>query len=152
MRFVRGDATIDLLAPDGLGTGPVETGRGRVVQAPGTTQAIERAESIIVELASKRLEVRTPNLLGAIVAKSAASTEIVPATRLDKEKHERDLATLLMCAARDPTLDQMASAMTKKDKRRLIAASGAFADDTHACWTDGTDRSDMNTVLGLLLG
>ncbi len=48
-----------------------------------------------MELASERFEVRTPNLLGAIVAKSAAATEVVSATRFDKQKHERDLATLL---------------------------------------------------------
>ena len=99
---MKGDAKIDLLAPDGLGTDPVETGKGCVVQAPGATKAVERAETIIVELADERFEVRTPNLLGAIVAKSAAATEIVSATRFDREKHERDLATLLMCAARDP--------------------------------------------------
>jgi hypothetical protein len=50
---------------------------------------------VIVELASERFEVRTPNLLGAIVAKSAAATEVVSASRFDKEKHERDLETVL---------------------------------------------------------
>lgn len=90
VRFMKGDAKIDLLAPDGLGANPVETGKGRVVQAPSATQAIERAETIIVELASERFAIRTPNLLGAIIAKSAAATEIVSATRFDKEKHERD--------------------------------------------------------------
>jgi hypothetical protein len=151
VRFVKGDAKIDLLAPDGLGADPVETGKGRVVQAPGATQAVERAETIVVELASERFQVRTPNLLGAIVAKSAAATEVVSATRFDREKHERDLATLLTCAARDPKLEQMASAMTKKDRRRLTAASRAFTDDTHPCWSDGADRSDIDTVLELLL-
>lgn len=33
VRFMKGDAKIDLLAPDGLGADPVETGKGRVVQA-----------------------------------------------------------------------------------------------------------------------
>jgi hypothetical protein len=31
VRFIKGDARIDLLAPDGLGADPVETGKGRVV-------------------------------------------------------------------------------------------------------------------------
>lgn len=151
VRFMKGDAKIDLLAPDGLGADPVETGRGRVVQAPGATQAVERAETVVVELANERFEVRTPNLLGAIVAKSAAATEIVSATRFDKEKHERDLATLLMCATHDPTLEQMATVMTKKDRKRLTAACRGFRDDAHACWSDGANRNDLNTVLELLL-
>jgi hypothetical protein len=149
---VNGDAKIDLLAPDGLGPVPVETGKGRVVQAPGGTQAVERAEPIIVELAGERFEVRTPNLLGAIVAKSAAATEVVSATRVDREKHERDLAILLMCAAQDPRLEQMAAAITKKDRKRLSAARRAFDDDAHPCWSDGADRSDIKTVLEVLLG
>lgn len=152
VRFVRGEAKIDLLAPDGLGAGPVETGRGRVVQAPGATQAMKRAETIFVELTGEQFEVRTPNLLGAIVAKSAAATEVVSATRFDKEKHERDLATLLMCAARDPQLERMAAVMTKKDRTRLSAGRRAFGDDAHPCWSDGTNRSDLNTVLDVLLG
>lgn len=152
VRFMKGDAKIDLLAPDGLGADPVETGKGRVVQAPGATQAIERAETIIVELASERFAIRTPNLLGAIVAKSAAATEVVSATRFDKEKHERDLATLLMCAAQDPMLQQNAAAMTKKDRQRLTAARRAFHDDAHPCWSDGSNQSDIETVLDVLLG
>jgi len=151
VRFVKGDAKIDLLAPDGLGADPVETGRGRVVQAPGATQAVERAETVTVDLGSERFEIRTPNLLGAIIAKSAAATEVVSATRFDKEKHERDLATLLMCAAQDPTLDQMAIAMTSKDRKRLVAARRAFDDDAHPCWSDGTNRSDIRTVLDVLV-
>ncbi len=151
VRFMKVDAKIDLLAPDGLGANPVETGKGRVVQAPGATQAVERAETVIVELASERFEVRTLNLLGAIVAKSAAATEVVSATRFDKEKHERDLATLLMCAAQDPMLEQMATAMTKKDRKRLTAARQAFHDNAHPCWSDGASRNDLNMVLELLL-
>ena len=151
VRFMKGDAKIDLLAPDGLGADPVETGKGRVVQAPGATQAVERAETVVVELAGERFEVRTPNLLGAIVAKSAAATEVVSATRFDREKHERDLATLLMCAAHNPLLEQMATATTKKDRQRLNAARRAFHDDAHPCWFDGADRNDLTTVLELLL-
>ena len=54
VRLMKGDPKIDLLAPDGLGPDPVETGKGGVVEAPGGTQAVERAEPIIVELAGER--------------------------------------------------------------------------------------------------
>jgi len=151
VRFVKGDAKIDLLAPEGLGSHPVDTGKGRTVQAPGSTQAIERAGHFRIQLADEQSTIRVPNLLGAIIAKSAAATEIISATRIDKEKHERDLATLLMCAAQDPDLDQMATAMTKKDRQRLKSASHAFDDPTHPCWTDGANRSDLNTAVSLLL-
>jgi len=151
VRFTKGDAKIDLLAPDGLGAEPVETGKGRVVQAPGATQAVKRAGPVIVELASERFEVCTPNLLGAIVAKAAAATEVVSASRFAKQKHERDLATLLMCAAQDPKLERWAEAMTKKDRKRLDSARRAFLDDAHPCWSDGADRSDIETVLDVLL-
>lgn len=116
---------------------------GRVVQAPGATQAVERAETVTVDLGSERFEIRTPNLLGAIIAKSAAATEVVSATRFDKETHERDLATLLMCAA---------IAMTNKDRKRLVTARRAFDDDAHPCWSDGANRSDIGTVLDVLVG
>ena len=66
--------------------------------------------------------------------------------------HERDLASLLMCAAQYPLLEQMATAMTKKDRQRLTAARRAFHDDAHPCWSDGADRSDLETVLAILLG
>jgi hypothetical protein len=151
VRFVKDEAKIDLLAPDGLGSDPVETGRGRVVQAPGATQAVERAQTVIVDIGDLRFEIRTPSLLGAIIAKSAAATEVVSATRYDKEKHERDLATLLMCAAQDPALEQMAIAMTSKDRKRLVTARRAFDDDAHPCWSDGANRSDITTVLEVLL-
>jgi hypothetical protein len=151
VRFTRGVATVDLLAPDGLGPRPIETRQGRMIQAPGATQAIGRAEPVIVQLTNERFEVRTPNLLGAIIAKSAAATEVVSATRFVREKHERDLATLLMCAAKDPALGEMAQAMTKKDRKRLIAASRMFADAAHPCWSDGAVRSDIETVLAVIL-
>lgn len=57
-----------------------------------------------------------------------------------------------MCAARDPQLERMPAAMTKKDRTRLNAARRAFDDDAHPCWSDGIDRSDMDTVLEVLLG
>lgn len=152
VRFVKGDASIDLLAPDGLGSDLVETGRGRVVQAPGATQALERAHTVRVDIGDRRFEIRTPNLLGAIVGKSAAATEVVSAMRFDNEKHERDLATLLMCAAQDPALQNMASAMTSKDRKRLATVRRAFDDDSHPCWSDGANRSDIRTVFDVLLG
>ena len=102
VRFVKGDARIDLLAPEGLGSHPVNTGKGRTVQAPGSTQAIERASHFRIQIVDEQFTIRVPNLHGAIIAKSAAATEIIAATRIDKEKPERDLATLLLCAAHYP--------------------------------------------------
>ena len=57
-----------------------------------------------------------------------------------------------MCAAQDPRLEHMATAITKKDRKRLTAARWAFDDDAHPCWSDGADRSDIKTVLDVLRG
>ena len=86
VRFVKGDAKIDLLAPEGLGSHPVNTGKGRTVQAPGSTQAIERASHFRIQIVDEQFTIRVPNLHGAVIAKSAAATEIIAATRIDKEK------------------------------------------------------------------
>lgn len=87
-RFVRGIAKIDLLAPDGLGTSPVTTSPpGRAVQAPGTTQALERCETIAVRFDTATVTIRCPSILGALIAKAAATT--IPATDDERLRHQR---------------------------------------------------------------
>src|SRR5262249_42955361 len=75
-RFVRDKAKIDLLAPEGIGPEPVLTSPpGIAIAAPGATQALARTELVEVIWGSTTI-VRVPPLLGAIIAKSAASHEI----------------------------------------------------------------------------
>jgi hypothetical protein len=124
-RYVRGDAKIDLLAPDGLGGKPIETSPpGRAVMAPGATQALERTETVDVAWQQgSSTTVRVPSLLGAIIAKSAAATEIVSLDRREREKHLGDLAFLVSVAADYSDVDALRGGLTKKDRQRLRKAA-----------------------------
>jgi hypothetical protein len=73
-RYVRGAASIDVLAPEGLSSKSslVTTPPGRTIQVPGGTQALHRAEAVDVRFAGRTATIHRPSLLGAIVAKSCA--------------------------------------------------------------------------------
>jgi len=64
-----------------------------------------------------------PSLLGAIVAKSAAATEIVSLDRREREKHLGDLAFLVSVAADYSDVDALRGDLTKKDRQRLRKAA-----------------------------
>lgn len=128
-RYVRDEAKIDLLAPDGLGDQPVETSPpGRAVMAPGATQALDRTETFDVVWSTGQVaRVRVPSLLGAIVAKSAAATEIASLDRREREKHLGDLAFLVGVAADHSDVDALKAELTKGDRRRLRKAAERLA-------------------------
>lgn len=73
-RYVRGAASIDVLAPEGLSSKSslVTTPPGRTIQVPGGTQALHRAEAVDVRFAGRTATIHRPSLLGAIIAKSCA--------------------------------------------------------------------------------
>jgi hypothetical protein len=150
-RFTRQQAKIDLLAPDGMGTAAIVTAApGRAVQAPGTTQALERTEVMTVQFGDQFVAVRCPSLLGAIIAKASAVSGI-PATTTERLKHQRDLAFLLSLAALGD-LRAMQKSMTAKDRRRLIAGGRDWLDsDLHAAWSGIAERSDVRTAAAVLL-
>jgi hypothetical protein len=67
-------ASIDILIPEGSGqrvTRRTTTG-ARTIEAPGTTQALQRARLVPVDLAGRTGAVNCPSLLGSLVAKAAA--------------------------------------------------------------------------------
>jgi hypothetical protein len=156
-RFVReavpgpGRVVFDVLAPEGLG----EKARlftlppFRTVQAPGTTQAFERSELVDVAvvglLSSDRWEgqVRRPSLLGALVAKAAAATEI--AVRENPERDWQD-AALLLSLIPDPLT--MAEECGRKDRQRL-ARLAALRDRSHVGWSVLTDDDFRRGVAAL---
>lgn len=47
---------------------------------------------------------------------------------------------------------RITEATTRKDRKQFATARRAFLDDAHPCWSDGADRSDLETVLAILLG
>lgn len=123
-RYERGGVSIDVLAPEGLGsrTDLTTTPPGRTLQVPGGTQALERTELLPVAVGDRSGFVPRPSLLGAIVAKAVAvDVDDVP------EAQRLDLA-ILLSVVDDPL--EMRARLTQKDRQRLRArAEMAEADE-----------------------
>ncbi|MDQ1734793.1 MAG: hypothetical protein QOH56_1044 [Pseudonocardiales bacterium] len=117
-----GRVVFDVLAPEGLGerTSILTVPPGRTVEAPGATQAFDRSElvGVVVSGLPKRGRrngiVRRPNVLGALVAKAAAATEI--RIRQNPERDWQD-AALLLTFISDPLA--VTEELTAKDRKRL---------------------------------
>lgn len=130
-----GTVVFDILAPEGLGERAriLTTPPARTIEVPGGTQALARAEVVEVSVADMagggRLEgrVRRPGLLGAVVAKAAATT--IP-VRVNAERDWQD-AALLLAYAPDPF--EIAGHLTRKDRQRLRRL-GPLRDRRHAGW------------------
>ena len=148
-RFVRDMAKIDLLAPEGVGADVVTSPPGHAVQAPGATQALERSEILTVRVDELEFEVRSPSLIGAIVAKAAATA--IPGTRDERLRHQQDLAFLLSLASRT-SVRPLADSLTTKDRTRLrTALVNWIEDDLHEAWLAVENRGDVRQVISALL-
>jgi hypothetical protein len=116
-----GVTLVDVLAPEGLGarTNIFTVRPARTVQVPGSVQAFERSEVVPVEVSglsgrpARSGRVRRPNLLGALVAKAAATA--IP-VRDNPDRDWQD-AALLLDLVRDPI--EVAAACSTKDRQRL---------------------------------
>jgi hypothetical protein len=125
-RWIRDDASIDVLLPDGIGERASlrqgATGSPTLPTAGGT-QALQRSETIGVTVAGREGSVRRPNLVGALVAKAAAHTN--PGDP-GLGRHRRDFVILAgLLTARD----FRSEALTKKDRQRLRAMVAAVRKD-----------------------
>ncbi len=83
-RWVRDEAQIDVLLPDGVGErAAVRTGAGGAptLPKPGGTQVLARSESVAVTVEGRAGFVRCPNLVGAVVMKAAAHMAVCDAAR-----------------------------------------------------------------------
>lgn len=90
-RYLRGQASIDLLAPDGLGPRTsLALGAARTIQSVGGSRALARAVEATVVYGQHRAVIGIPSVVGAVVSKSA----ILYAG--DPSGHERHLANLEM--------------------------------------------------------
>lgn len=64
---------VEVLGPDGLKADPKTIGKYTTFQTPGGTQALRRAEVVMVSLGGQPgVAMRRPNLLGAILIKARA--------------------------------------------------------------------------------
>ena len=78
-RWRRDQAQIDVLIPEGVGVRAaslIGAGGAPTIPAPGTTQALNRSEVVMVRVGGRTGSVLRPNLVGALVGKAAARTEI----------------------------------------------------------------------------
>ena len=128
-RYQRDGASIDVLAPEGLGSRAnlTTTRPGRTLEVPGGTQALDRTELLPVQFNELHGFVPRPSLLGAIVCKAAA-VPVAGAT----SAQQRDVALLLSLVA-DPI--EVADEMNPKDRQRLLAIN-ELADPAHPVWED----------------
>jgi hypothetical protein len=142
-RFRRGDAAIDVLAPDGLGKRAVlETVSGsRTISAPAGTQALKRADYLTVRIDETVVRIRRPSLLGAIVVKAAAAASL-PAPH----KHLRDLA-LLLTLVDDPSAMQ---AEISNNERLLLRRRDELLEPSHPAWVGIRDAQRGRAALTIL--
>ena len=117
-RYRRGGATIDVLAPDHLGTrAKLSLGSGRTIEAPGTSQAFGRVSLVRVELDDDTGGiVRRPTLVGALLGKAAAVTEIVSMSSAERAKHVRDVDALARLLG---PADRASASLTAKERSIL---------------------------------
>ena len=128
-RYQRASASVDVLAPEGLGSRAdlTTTPPGRTVQVPGGSQALDRTELLPVRFAGQQGFVPRPSLLGAVVCKAAAvGVDDSP------DAQRRDMALLLSLVA-DPI--EMVGEINPKDRQRLRAVN-ELADPHHRVWED----------------
>jgi len=116
-RWRRDKAQIDVLIPEGVGeraAARAGAGGARTIRAPGTTQALKRSEAVMVTVEGRTGTVLRPTLVGALVGKAAARTEI--ASDPTSARHCTDFLVLAgLVSARD----FREGALEKKDRLRL---------------------------------
>jgi hypothetical protein len=126
-RYRHGQVSVDVLAPDGLGSRAdlTTTPPGRTVQVPGGSQALTRTALLPVVTRLSSGHIPRPSLLGAIICKAAAvAVDDVP------NDQRSDLAFLLSLV--DDPID-LATETTAKDRRRL-RSNRELEDPSHPAW------------------
>jgi hypothetical protein len=127
-RFIRGDAVVDLLAPDNVGaradlrTVPPE----RTIEVIGGSQALARARVVEIDTGDGPFQIPIPTLAGAIVIKG----RVAEVAQQGREKHERDLARLLTLV---PDVVAVRAEMTPKE-RGYLRTHRALLDVGHPAW------------------
>ncbi len=118
-RYRRGEATIDVLAPDHMGArATLALGSGRTIEAPGTSQAFGRVSLVRVEIDNNTAGVvRRPTLVAALLGKATAVNEIVSMSSAERAKHVRDVDALARLLG--PT-DRAGASLTTKERSTLV--------------------------------
>ena len=144
-RYRRGAASIDVLAPEGLGerTDLTTTPPGHTLQVPGGTQALQRAERVTYSSKDRVGVIPRPSLLGSIVGQACAvDVDDVPTSQ------EIDLAPLSL--VEDPFV--LRGQLTAKDRQRLRPRH-SMIERNHCAWRhfDTAEGDRARTALRILL-
>lgn len=92
-------------------------GSGRTIEAPGTSQAFGRVSLVRVELDNTAGVIRRPTLVGALLGKATAVTEIVSMSSAERAKHLRDVDALARLLG---PADRAGASLTTKERSTLV--------------------------------
>jgi len=142
--FVQGDVEIDVLAPESLGRRSVHARTTvpplHTVEVPGGRQALDRAETVEIDVGGRQGRIRRPNLLGAILIKArAVGVDDVP------DSQRQDLA-LLLSLVEEP--DEIAKQL-RGGERAWLRRRREMNDPDLACWLGMTPEHAQRGVSAL---
>jgi len=142
-RFRRGEAIVDVLAPDGIGSRAslVTIPPARTIRVPGGSQALRRTRRVLATLERETVELPCPSLVGGILLKARA-VEVGE----DPDKHRRDLAFLLS-AVTDPRAEREDM---KATERGWLRRRGELLDLSHPAWRGVKAAEDGRLALDVL--
>jgi hypothetical protein len=141
-RYTRGGVSIDVLAPESIGsrTDLTTTPPHRTISVPGGTQALARTQLLPVRTATRRGLVPRPSLLGALVVKAAAVGVA------DSPRAQREDFVFLLALVGDPI--DLAGELTPKDRERIRSRSD-LADGSDAAWRSLTPEQADRAMAAL---
>lgn len=143
-RFRRGDAVVDVLAPDGAGprASLLTIPPSRTIAVAGGSQALARSRQVPVLLEGREVELPCPSVLGAILIKARAV-----GVAEDPDKHRRDLA-LLLAAVDDPrsVRDEL-----RKTERDWLRRRRDLLDPRHPAWRTTPNAEEARIALEILV-
>jgi len=143
-RWKRDRLSLDVLLPEGLSQAGARTSTvtgARTVQVPGGTQAIDRAQSIEVDVAGRVGRIIRPSLLGALVGKAAA-LEIPVAPNADR--HSSDFITLASLIDNPAGMNAL---VTRRDRTRAAAMLSRLPESDPAWQVYGTGPTARGTAI-----
>lgn len=129
-KFLRGDDEIDVMVPDHLPQWmrPLRLMQRNAFEVDGGAQAVARREEFTVRGTTRTAQIGVPNIVGALVIKSAAHR----ADQRERKRHLDDGATLLaaISAVNELPLDPL----SKNDRRRLGHLLDSLEDANDDSW------------------
>jgi hypothetical protein len=147
LHYVRDGSMVDVMVADHVAPRVMaERGGRNTFQVPGGTQALKRTElATITPPTGAPFTLSVPNLIGALMLKSAAYT----GDSRDRGRHLGDSVVLLACIT-DPRA--LAGTFAGSDRSRISTLAKALKDKNSEHWLalDPAPRDRARRVLGIL--